>query len=144
MEDGWALWRTTWLIAWLFWWPFVASLAWVLQSLVHFGVKSYVHMQHFVRRSTTNVPFLRFWGDVRREFMQRLSAALHGILGSYLRDALQEGSVDVVACLSVPRALVLWGAYFLLAPFCLVAFTAFSCKNIRISSVVMRHSFCYG
>jgi hypothetical protein len=41
-----------------------------------------------------------------REFMQRLSAALHGTLGSYLRDALQEGSVDVVACLPAPRAQV--------------------------------------
>jgi hypothetical protein len=26
--------------------------------------------------------------------MQRLSAALHGTLGSYLRDAFQEGSAD--------------------------------------------------
>jgi hypothetical protein len=37
--------------------------------------------------------------DVRREFMKRLSATLHGTLSSYLRDALQEGSADVVACL---------------------------------------------
>jgi hypothetical protein len=36
--------------------------------------------------------------------MQRLVAALHGTLYSYLRDALQEDSVDVVACLHVPRA----------------------------------------
>ena len=64
---------------------------------------SYVRMQHFVRRSTY-VPFRRFWGDVRREFMQRLSAILHGTLGSYLRDAFQEGSDDAVACLPVPRA----------------------------------------
>jgi hypothetical protein len=64
---------------------------------------SYVRMQHFVRRSTY-VPFRRFRGDVRREFMQRLSATLHGNLGSYLRDAFQEGSVDAVACLFVPRA----------------------------------------
>jgi hypothetical protein len=48
---------------------------------------SYVRMQHFVRRSTY-VPFRRFWGDVRREFMQRLFAALHGTLVSYCRDAL--------------------------------------------------------
>jgi hypothetical protein len=47
---------------------------------------NYVRMQHFVRRST--VPFRRFWGDVRREFMQRLYAALHGTMGSYLRAAL--------------------------------------------------------
>jgi hypothetical protein len=63
----------------------------------------YVRMQHFVRRSTS-VPFRRFWGDERREFMQRLFAALHGTLGSYLRDAFQEGSADAMACLHVPRA----------------------------------------
>jgi NAD-specific glutamate dehydrogenase len=60
-------------------------------------------MRHFVRRATY-VPFRRFLGDVRREFMQRLSAALHGTLSSYFRDALQEGSADAVACLPVPRA----------------------------------------
>jgi hypothetical protein len=64
---------------------------------------SYVSLHHFVRR-TNYVSFRRFWGDVRREFMQRLSVALHGTLGSFLRDALQEGSVDAVACLSAPRA----------------------------------------
>jgi hypothetical protein len=48
---------------------------------------TYVRMQYFVRRSTS-LPFRRFGGDVRRESMQRLSAALHGTLGSYLRDAL--------------------------------------------------------
>jgi hypothetical protein len=63
----------------------------------------YVRMQHFVRRSTS-VPFRRFWGDVRHEFMQRLSAPLHGTLGSYLRGAFQEASADAVACLPVPRA----------------------------------------
>jgi hypothetical protein len=41
---------------------------------------------------------------VRREFMQRPFAALNGTLGSYLRDAFQEGSADAVACLPVPRA----------------------------------------
>jgi hypothetical protein len=86
---------------------------------------SYVRMQHFVRRSTF-VPFRRFLGDVRREFMQRLYVALHGTLGSYLRDAFQEGSADAVACLLVPRA---WG-FFLFSSFCLVASTAFSCKVI--------------
>jgi hypothetical protein len=47
---------------------------------------NYVRMQHFVRRSTS-IPFRRFLGDVRREFMQRLFATLHGAMGSYLRDA---------------------------------------------------------
>jgi hypothetical protein len=48
------------------------------------------------------VPFSAFWGDdVRREFMQRFYAALHGTLGSYLRDALHAG-----ACLHIPRAWV--------------------------------------
>jgi hypothetical protein len=41
---------------------------------------------------------------MRREFMQRLFTDLHGTLGSYLRDALHEGSVDVVACLHVHGA----------------------------------------
>jgi NAD-specific glutamate dehydrogenase len=64
----------------------------------------HVRMQHFVRR-TTYVPFRRSLGNVRREFMQCLSDALHGTLGSYLRYALQEGSAyaDVV-CLPVPLA----------------------------------------
>jgi hypothetical protein len=62
-----------------------------------------VCMQHFVRQ-TTFAPFRRFWGDVRREFMQRLFAGFHGTLGSYRRDDLQEGSLDAVACLHVPRA----------------------------------------
>jgi hypothetical protein len=62
-----------------------------------------VRMQHFVRR-TSYIPFQRFLGDVRREFMQRLFAALHGALGSYLRDALQEGNAHVVTYLHVPRA----------------------------------------
>jgi hypothetical protein len=64
---------------------------------------SYVRMQHFVRR-ITSLPFRRFLGDVRREFMQRLPAALYGTLGSYLRDAFQEGNADAAACLPVPRA----------------------------------------
>jgi hypothetical protein len=61
---------------------------------------NHVRMQHFVRR--TAIPFRRFWGDVRREFMECLSVALHGTLGSYPRDPLQEGNADVVACLHVP------------------------------------------
>jgi hypothetical protein len=64
---------------------------------------NYVRIEHFVRR-ITSIPFRHFWGDVRREFMQCLSGALHGTMGSYLRDALQEGSADAVACLLVPRA----------------------------------------
>jgi hypothetical protein len=79
-------------------------------------------MQHFVRRSTS-VPFRRFMGDVRREFMQRLSAAFHGTLGSYLRDAFQEGSADAVARCSSGLG------FFLFPCFCLVASTAFSCKE---------------
>jgi hypothetical protein len=66
----------------------------------------YVRMPHFVRR-TTYVPFRRFLRDMRREFIQRLYDTLHGtIMGSYLRDAFEEGSASVVACLHVPRAYV--------------------------------------
>jgi hypothetical protein len=60
-----------------------------------------VRMQHFIRRSIY-VSFRRFLGDVRPKFMQHLSIALHDTLGSHLRDALQEGNADVVACLLVP------------------------------------------
>jgi hypothetical protein len=63
----------------------------------------YVRMQYFVRR-TISFPFRRFLEDVRREFIQRISAALHGTMCSYLRDALQEGIVDVVGRLHVPWA----------------------------------------
>jgi hypothetical protein len=49
-------------------------------------------------------PYDAFWGDVRRELVQRLSTALHGTLGSYRRDALHEGNVDDGACFLVPLA----------------------------------------
>jgi hypothetical protein len=35
---------------------------------------------------------------------------LHGTLGSYLRDALQEAIVDIVPCLHV-SGLDMWGAF---------------------------------
>jgi hypothetical protein len=57
---------------------------------------SYVRMQHFVRR-TTSIPFRSFFGGVRWEFMQRLSATLHSTLGSFIHDAFPEGSADAVA-----------------------------------------------
>jgi hypothetical protein len=38
---------------------------------------SYVRMQHVVRRSTS-IPFRPLMGGVRRELMQRFSAAIHG------------------------------------------------------------------
>jgi hypothetical protein len=53
-----------------------------------------------------------FWGNVRREFIQRLFAALHGTLGSYLCDALHEGIAHAEACLHVPRVYIF--SFFLL------------------------------
>jgi hypothetical protein len=89
---------------------------------------SCVRTEHFVRRST--ISFRRFWGDVRREVMQRVFIVVlhHGILGSYLREVCRRA------------VLMLWPAFlflghmhvgfFLLAPFCLVASAAFSyCKR---------------
>jgi hypothetical protein len=84
---------------------------------------SSVRMHHFVRRNTY-VPFRRFLGDVRREFMQRLYASLIGTMGSYLRDGFPEGSAIAVACILVPRAWV----FSLFSSFCLVASTTFSCN----------------
>jgi hypothetical protein len=80
---------------------------------------SYVSIQHFVRR-TTYVPFRHILGDVRREFMQRLSTSLNGTLGSYLRGALQKGSVN-----SCSSDLV----FSLFSFVCLVVPAAFSCDN---------------
>jgi hypothetical protein len=51
-----------------------------------------------------NISFRRFLRDVRREFMQHLSVVFRArILGSYRRDALQEGGAAAVACLPAPR-----------------------------------------
>jgi hypothetical protein len=63
--------------------------------------KSSVRMQHFVR--LLYVPFRRFLGDVRQDFLQRLNVALHGTLDFALRDALHECNVDAMACLHIPR-----------------------------------------
>jgi hypothetical protein len=58
--------------------------------------------------------------------MHRPSAALHGSLGSYIRNALQEGSADAMACLPVPRDQI----FPLRSSFCcVVSTTVFSCKN---------------
>jgi hypothetical protein len=53
------------------------------------------------------VPFRHFLGDVLRQFMQRLFAALHGAMGSYLRDALHDVSANTMACLHGP-----WAKFF--------------------------------
>jgi hypothetical protein len=53
------------------------------------GFDGYARPTSLIRRPAY-IPFHRLLSDVRREFMQRLSIrALHGTLGSYLRDALQ-------------------------------------------------------
>jgi hypothetical protein len=65
--------------------------------------ESYARMKEFIRRST-HVSFRRFLWDVRREFIQLLSVILYGTLGSYLRDALEEGGAIVVTCLPAQRA----------------------------------------
>jgi hypothetical protein len=61
----------------------------------------YARMKDFVRWSTY-VSFRRFLGEMRREFMHRLSVVIHGTLGSYLRDALQEGGTTDVSSLHAP------------------------------------------
>jgi uncharacterized membrane protein len=104
MGAGWRLWRLSYLIAWLFRWPFVASLAWVLMTLVLFALTvmsvcsiSFVELLMFL--------FGVFSGMCGESSCNVFFAALHhGSLGSYVRDAVQEGSADAVACLPVPRA----------------------------------------
>jgi uncharacterized YccA/Bax inhibitor family protein len=63
--------------------------------------------------------------DVGHEFMQGLLAALHGILGTYLRDALHEGRGDCVACISRISGLVC----LIFSSFCLMISAVFNCKN---------------
>jgi hypothetical protein len=98
----------------------------------------YVRVHHFVRRPTS-IPFRRFWGNVRREFMQRLFDALNSALGSYLRDAHQDGSVDALACFPFRHeafsSLLLFTWCFLL-PFLVKTFELFnSCVGIKGGTV---------
>jgi hypothetical protein len=55
-------------------------------------------------------------GDVRRELMQRLSAYVHGTLGSYLRDALHEGSAEVMALPPCSSGFGLGGTRYIVPP----------------------------
>jgi ABC-type proline/glycine betaine transport system permease subunit len=78
-------------------------MAWVLLALVLCALRY---------MSACNISFVELLmslfgvlgGGLWREFMQRLSAALRGTLGSYLRDAFQEGSADAVVYRHVTRA----------------------------------------
>jgi hypothetical protein len=65
------------------------------------GYDNCARIKAIVRRSTFG-PFRQFLGDARCEIIQRLRVVLHGILGSFVRDALREGSVDPIACLPAP------------------------------------------
>jgi hypothetical protein len=60
---------------------------------------------------------------VRREFMQRISAALHGTLGFYLPDALQEGNANAVRLPSCTSD----SGFFLVSSFYSVVSAACSC-----------------
>jgi hypothetical protein len=92
------------------------------------GEKKFPYICHKMYSPYDNV--LQRW-DVRREFMQRLSMVLHGTLGSYPRDALQEGVAAAVACLSAPRAKAYVPLFFLL---CLWIPTLSSYKKNTIKS----------
>jgi hypothetical protein len=77
-------------------------MAWVLLTLV---------LCALLVTSVCNISFVELLmlllgvlGGCAARVHQRLSVALHGTLGSYLRDALHEGIADAVACLPVPRA----------------------------------------
>jgi hypothetical protein len=73
---------------------------------------------------------------------QRLSAALHATLGSYLRDALLEGgATGVVACLPVPRTQVFIPLF---SSFRVVAYSAFSRKNISIFHEMLKGIYRVG
>ena len=80
-------------------------MAWVLLTLVPCAL-TFMFVCNISFGELLVFIFGFFWGNVRREFIQRLSNALHGTLGSYLRDTFQEGNADADACLPIPRAYV--------------------------------------
>jgi hypothetical protein len=71
---------------------------------------SYVRMQHFVRRSTY-VPFRRFLGDVRREFIQLFMALWVPFSATLFRRAV----------MTLWRAFMFLGLKFLIPSFLLFA-----------------------
>jgi uncharacterized membrane protein len=89
---------------------------------------SYVRMQHFVRR-TTFVPFRRLWG-MCGESSCNVFMLLFVVLW-----------VPISAMLCRRAVLMLWHGFLFLGlrffplffSFCLVAYAAFSCKNIDFS-----------
>jgi hypothetical protein len=64
-------------------------------------------------------PFDGFWGDIcAARILATPCAALHGALGSYLRDAFHEGTAEAVTCLHpCSSGLDLWGCSLLVSPF---------------------------
>jgi hypothetical protein len=84
----------------LFRWQFVASsMAWVLLTLVLCDMSVCIISLH----RSTYVPFRRLSGDVRREFLQRLYAALFMVLW-----------VHIFAMLCMRAVLMLWHAFLFL------------------------------
>jgi hypothetical protein len=75
--------------------------------------------------------------------MQRLFVALHGTPGSYLRDVLQEGSADAVACLPVPRAKV-FSSFLLFAWWVMLLFLVIILCLIAFKCLRSRLSFFFG
>jgi hypothetical protein len=69
--------------------------------------------------------------------MQLLSSALHCTLGhSHLRDALQEGIVEAVACLRIPwaKACGVFSSFFIFDWWFPLLFLVINCTNFRRKS----------
>jgi hypothetical protein len=77
-----------------------------------------------VVRESTNVPFRRFLGDMRREFMERLFVVLHGTLVLILVMPLKR-MVQVLLLASLPRGLNLLCLSPLYSPLLFVGSAAF-------------------
>jgi hypothetical protein len=61
---------------------------------------------------------------------QRLSADVHGTLGSYLRDAVQEGRADAVARLPIPRA---FSSFLLFASWLMLLFLVRNLEKVPMA-----------
>jgi hypothetical protein len=122
MGAGWRRWRLSWLIARLFWWLFVASLAWVPLTLAPCAL-TVMSVCNILFVDLPLFCFGGFWGmcDVN-------SCNVFVLLFMALW-------VPTSATLFRRAVLMRWHAFlflglrfFLFSSFRLVAFTAFSCK----------------
>jgi hypothetical protein len=121
MGAGWRMWRLSRLIPCVFWWQFVASLAWMQRTLVH-CVMAAMSACLISFADLLMFPFNGFWGMCGENFYNAF------LLLFIIRWVLILGHVWHVFLF---LGLRLVGFFlFILFPFCFVVSTSCSCKTI--------------